>query len=41
MVGPTIKETKEPTITYKGEVVSKGKIILVKKEDKKEAAENE
>lgn len=38
---PIIKETKEPTITYKGEVVSKGKIILVKKEDKKEATEDE
>lgn len=38
---PIIKETKEPTITYKGEVVRKGKIILVKNEEEKETAKNE
>jgi molecular chaperone GrpE (heat shock protein) len=38
---PKIKETKEPTITHKGEVVNKGKIILVKKENKQEITKNE
>jgi len=37
---PIIKETKEPTIIYKGEVVRKGKIILVKEEEK-EATQND
>jgi hypothetical protein len=29
-----IKETKEPTVTHKGKVINKGKVIILMKEDK-------
>ncbi len=31
---PIIKETKEPTIMYRGQVVKKGKVIILTNEDK-------
>lgn len=33
---PTIKETKEPTIMYKGQVIHLGKVIIASKEDQTE-----
>jgi len=32
-----IKETKEPTVTYKGQVVRKGKVIILTGDDKQES----
>jgi len=29
-----VKETKEPTVTHKGKVINKGKVIILMKEDK-------
>lgn len=34
---PVIKETKEPTVVYKGQVVSKGKVIILTGEEKKDS----
>jgi hypothetical protein len=33
IVDSIIKETKEPTVTHKGKVISKGKVIILIKED--------
>jgi len=32
--GPIIKETKEPTILFKGQIIRKGKVIVLEKEKK-------
>jgi len=36
IVEPIIKETKEPTVLFKGQVVRKGKVIILEGENKKE-----
>jgi hypothetical protein len=38
---PIIKETKEPTILYKGQVVRKGKIILLTKKGKETKSDSD
>jgi len=34
---PIIKETKEPTVIYKGQVVRKGKVVILTGDEKKES----